>query len=63
MDYTATYKCIDCSTTEYLTFPNKDETYIICGSCYMIRINEEIEIKNSLEKLKKPYREYVIVFD
>ena len=37
MDYKTLYKCVDCGTTRYLVFPNRNESLIICSGCYRER--------------------------
>ena len=37
MNYFKVYRCIDCGTTRYLIFPNRNESFIICSACYRER--------------------------
>ena len=32
------YQCKDCKTIRYLTFPNGDESLILCSACYRLRV-------------------------
>ena len=46
------YTCVDCDTTRFIIFPNRDESLTICSSCYRIRIYKE---EKELEKKKEDF--------
>ena len=61
------YNCIECKTEKYLIFPNRDESLIICSSCYRILLEkkekEEQDKKQKEEQDKKhPYNGKRFVF-